>query len=57
MLYWSCIVGLQIRLISLEIGFFDFYIIPLAKKLKDCGVFGVSSDEVRAMILDGRLLM
>jgi class 3 adenylate cyclase len=28
-----------------EIGFFDHYIIPLAKKLKDCGVFGVSSDE------------
>jgi 3'5'-cyclic nucleotide phosphodiesterase len=28
-----------------EIGFFDFYIIPLAKKLKNCGVFGVSSDE------------
>ena len=28
-----------------ESGFFDFYIIPLAKKLKDCGVFGVSSDE------------
>ena len=28
-----------------EIGFFDFYIIPLVKKLKDCGVFGVSSDE------------
>ena len=28
-----------------EIGFFDYYIIPLAKKLKDCGVFGVSSDE------------
>jgi len=28
-----------------EIGFFDFYIIPLARKLKDCGVFGVSSDE------------
>jgi hypothetical protein len=26
-----------------EIGFFDFYIIPLARKLKDCGVFGVSS--------------
>lgn len=23
----------------------QFYIIPLAKKLKDCGVFGVSSDE------------
>jgi hypothetical protein len=28
-----------------EIGLYDFYIIPLAKKLKDCGVFGVSSDE------------
>jgi hypothetical protein len=28
-----------------EIGFFDFYIIPLVKKLADCGVFGVSSDE------------
>jgi hypothetical protein len=28
-----------------ELGFFDFYIIPLAKKLKDCGVFGVCSDE------------
>jgi hypothetical protein len=28
-----------------EIGFFDYYTIPLAKKLKDCGVFGVSSDE------------
>ena len=28
-----------------EIGFFDFYVIPLAKKLKNCGVFGVSCDE------------
>jgi hypothetical protein len=28
-----------------EIGFFDFYILPLAKELKDCGVFGVSSYE------------
>lgn len=28
-----------------EIGFFDFYIIPLAKKLHECGVFGVSSHE------------
>jgi len=28
-----------------EIGFFDFYIIPLARKLATCGVFGVSSDE------------
>ena len=28
-----------------EIGFFDFYIIPLSEKLRDCGVFGVTSDE------------
>ena len=28
-----------------EIWFYDNYIIPLAKKLKDCGVFGVASDE------------
>lgn len=28
-----------------EIGFFDHYIIPLAQKLRECGVFGVSSDE------------
>lgn len=28
-----------------ELGFFDFYIIPLANKLKECGVFGVCSDE------------
>ena len=28
-----------------EIGFFDFYVIPLAKKLENCGVFGVSSYE------------
>ncbi|KAL3937663.1 MAG: hypothetical protein SGBAC_007279 [Bacillariaceae sp.] len=28
-----------------EIGFFDFYIIPLAKKLEECGVFGVASHE------------
>jgi 3'5'-cyclic nucleotide phosphodiesterase len=28
-----------------ELCFFDFYIIPLAKKLRDCDVFGVSCDE------------
>jgi hypothetical protein len=28
-----------------EIGFFDHYVIPLAKKLKECDVFGVSCDE------------
>jgi hypothetical protein len=25
--------------------FYDNYVLPLALKLKDCGVFGVSSDE------------
>lgn len=28
-----------------ELNFFKFYIIPLALKLKQCGVFGVSGDE------------
>uniref|UniRef100_A0A7R9WVL0 PDEase domain-containing protein n=1 Tax=Craspedostauros australis TaxID=1486917 RepID=A0A7R9WVL0_9STRA len=37
-----------------ELGFFDHYIIPLAKKLKDCGVFGVSSDEYLNYALENR---
>lgn len=37
-----------------ELGFFDFYIIPLAKKLKECGVFGVSSDEYLNYALNNR---
>lgn len=37
-----------------EIGFFDFYVIPLAKKLKDCGVFGASSDEYLNYALSNR---
>jgi 3'5'-cyclic nucleotide phosphodiesterase len=28
-----------------ELNFFDYYIIPLTKKLEQCGVFGVCSDE------------
>lgn len=28
-----------------ELGFFDFYVIPLARKLYECGVFGKSSEE------------
>lgn len=32
-------------LFSGELKFFDNYVIPLAQKLKDCQVFGVSSDE------------
>jgi hypothetical protein len=37
-----------------ELGFFDNYIIPLAKKLKDCNVFGVSSDECLTFALQNR---
>jgi hypothetical protein len=37
-----------------EKGFFDFYIIPLAKKLKECGVFGVSSDEYLQYAMQNR---
>jgi hypothetical protein len=37
-----------------EIGFFDFYIIPLVKKLTGCGVFGVSSDEYLNYALKNR---
>ena len=29
-----------------EMSCFDSFIIPLAKKINDCGVFGVSSDEL-----------
>lgn len=37
-----------------EFGFFDFYIIPLTRKLKECGVFGVSSDECLNYALNNR---
>lgn len=37
-----------------EIDFFDHYVIPLAKKLKNCGVFGVSSDELLTYALTNR---
>lgn len=37
-----------------EIWFFDNYIIPLAKKLKECGVFGVSSDEYLQYAIENR---
>jgi hypothetical protein len=37
-----------------ELWFFDNYVIPLAKKLKDCGVFGVSSDEYLNYAMDNR---
>jgi hypothetical protein len=37
-----------------ELGFMDNYIIPLAKKLKECGVFGVSCDEYLNYALENR---
>ncbi|CAJ1964594.1 unnamed protein product [Cylindrotheca closterium] len=37
-----------------ELGFFDNYIIPLARKLEECGVFGVSSDEYLNYALENR---
>jgi 3'5'-cyclic nucleotide phosphodiesterase len=37
-----------------ELGFFDHYIIPLAKKLKECGVFGVSSYEYLQYAMNNR---
>jgi hypothetical protein len=37
-----------------ELWFFDNYILPLAKKLNDCGVFGVSSDECLNYAVENR---
>jgi hypothetical protein len=37
-----------------ELGFLDNYVIPLARKLKDCGVFGVSSDEYLNYAMENR---
>jgi 3'5'-cyclic nucleotide phosphodiesterase/Adenylate and Guanylate cyclase catalytic domain len=37
-----------------ELWFFDNYIIPLAKKLRTCGVFGVSCDEFLDYAVDNR---
>jgi hypothetical protein len=37
-----------------ELWFFDNYIIPLAQKLEECGVFGVSSDECLNYALENR---
>ncbi len=37
-----------------EMGFLDFYVLPLAKKLETCGVFGVSSDEFRIYAMENR---
>ena len=37
-----------------ELWFFDNYVIPLANKLKDCGVFGVSSAECLTYATENR---
>jgi hypothetical protein len=37
-----------------ELNFFDNYIIPLANKLKECNVFGISSDECLNFALRNR---
>jgi len=37
-----------------ELWFFDNYIIPLAKKLQECGVFGVAGDEYLQYALENR---
>lgn len=37
-----------------ELKFFDTYVIPLAKKLKDCNVFGVASEECLNYAIDNR---
>ena len=38
-----------------ELWFFDNYIIPLASKMRDCKVFGVSCDEFLDFATDNRL--
>ena len=38
-----------------ELNFFDYYIIPLATKLKECGVFGVSGSEYLQYAKSNRL--
>lgn len=37
-----------------ETSFFDDYVIPLAQKLEDCGVFGVSSHEYLSYAIENR---
>jgi hypothetical protein len=37
-----------------ELWFFDNYVIPLAKKLDECGVFGVASDECLFSAIENR---
>jgi hypothetical protein len=38
-----------------ELNFFDFYVIPLANKLKECGVFGVSGDDYLGFAVENHM--
>jgi hypothetical protein len=40
-----------------ELWFFDNYVIPLAKKLEECNVFGVSSDGTFQVLFSLSLIM
>jgi hypothetical protein len=37
-----------------ELDFYDYYIIPLAKKMKECGVFGVTGSEYLQYAMNNR---
>lgn len=37
-----------------ELGFFDYYLVPLAMKLKECGVFGASGFEYISYVLKNK---
>lgn len=37
-----------------ELGFFDYYLIPLAMRLKECGVFGASGYEYISYVLKNK---
>ena len=37
-----------------ELGFLDHYVLPLAKRLKECGVYGVSSEEYYGFAVENR---
>lgn len=39
-----------------EFGFFDFYIIPLSKKLNDCGIYGEASEQYTKNAMENRRL-
>ena len=38
-----------------ELGLYDNYVIPLANKVKQCGMFGVSSEEYFGFAVENRM--